>query len=60
MHHARVPLSYIGPDGQHLDIELNFACGIVAKHLNVTTLGYKRCDVCEMLIRIGEVYKYVW
>ena len=27
MHHARVPLSYIGPDGQHLDIELNFACG---------------------------------
>ena len=41
MHHARVPLSYIGPDGQHLDIELNFACGIVAKHLNVTTLGYK-------------------
>ena len=27
MHHARVPLSYIGPDGQQLDIELNFACG---------------------------------
>ena len=27
MHHAGVPLSYIGPDGQHLDIELNFACG---------------------------------
>ena len=29
MQHAGVPLSYIGPDGQHLvlDIELNFACG---------------------------------
>ena len=51
MHHAGVPLSYIGPDGQHLDTELNFACGIVAKHLNVTT-GYKRCDVCEKLIRM--------
>ena len=32
---------------------------VVAKHLNVTTLGYKRCDVCEKLIRIDEVYKYV-
>ena len=60
MHHARVPLSYIGPDGQHLDIELNFACGtVVATYLNVMALGYKRCDVCEKLIRIGEVYKYV-
>ena len=55
MHHAGVPLSYIGPDGQHLDTELNFACGIVAKHLNVTT-GYKRCDVCEKLIRIRPIF----
>ena len=60
MHHARVPLSYIGPDGQHLDIELNFACGSSGHTLEcVMALGYKRCDVCEKLIRIGEVYKYV-
>ena len=63
MHHAHVPLSYIGPDGQHLDIELNFACGSGhrpwATQLNVMALGYKRCDVREKLIRISEVYKYV-
>ena len=33
MHHACVPLSYIGPDGQHLDIELNFACGSASGHI---------------------------
>ena len=63
MHHAGVPLSYIGPDGQHLDIEAEFCLWVVATHLNVMALGYKRCDVCEKhgekLIWIGEVYKYV-
>ena len=32
---------------------------VVATYLNVMALGYKRCDVCEKLIRIGEDYKYV-
>ena len=40
----------IGPDGQHLDIELNFACGSGHTLECVMALGYKRCDVCEKLI----------
>ena len=47
MHYARVPLSYIGPDGQHLDIELNFATWKDVLSTPAIPPDFKHDTVCE-------------